>query len=69
MNAIQKKSIKTGLYSGILYTILMGIDEYWGTKEIIIWKSIFRFLFFGISMGLVNLYNLSQLEKEQKKVE
>ncbi|MBP1841229.1 hypothetical protein [Formosa algae] len=66
MDTIQKRSIKTGLYCGILYTILMGVDEYWGTKEIVIWKSIFRFLFFAIFMGLVNLYNLRTLKKDEK---
>lgn len=32
MDAIQKKSIKTGLYCGILYAIQIGIDEYCGAK-------------------------------------
>ena len=67
MNPILKRSLISGLVSGLLFAGMMegfySIDKY----EFDIWRPLLNFIFFGILMALLNLYTLKKQEKNLKK--
>ncbi|MBJ6367040.1 hypothetical protein [Snuella sedimenti] len=58
MNNTIKKSIKSGLISGLAFSCLMTGNDYLGGQEFNIYQFLFNTFFFGIAMGLITRYNL-----------
>ena len=69
MDTQTKTILKSGLLSGIVYAGLMAGFDYSDGQDFRIWRFIFHLLFFGIFMGLMNLYNLKKQTKKENKTE
>ncbi len=64
MNPISKLYVKTFLYTGIPYGLLMTIFDFVDGNEFSIWKFLFSTLFFGITMSLILVsYHKNRLKK------
>ena len=66
MDTQTKTILKSGLLSGIVYAGLMAGFDYSDGQDFKIWRFIFHLLFFGIFMGLMNLYILKKTNEEGK---
>jgi len=66
MKAQTKSIIIGGLFSGIVYALLMAGFDLTDRENFNLWKFIFNFLFFGISMALMTRYSIKKSENQKK---
>jgi len=66
MKSQTKAIIKGGLFSGIVYALVMAGIYYSDGESFNVRKFIFNSAFFGIFMGLMNRYNLKKQAETEK---
>ena len=66
MKPENKVFIKSGLLSGLIYAILMAGFNYYDGEPFKIFKFLFHFFFFGLSMGLLASYNHKKTAQKKK---
>lgn len=57
--------IKSGLLTGILYALIMAGFNYSSGEPFSIFKFLFHFFFFGLSMGLLARYNHKRASRKK----
>jgi len=65
MKEENKILLKTFLSSGLIFASTMAIYGYFAEDEFVVWKFIFHFLAFGITMGFVARKNHRKKLKEE----
>ena len=67
MNRIHKLSLISGLVSGLLFAGIMEGFYLVDKQELIIWRVLFNFIFFGILSFITTFYTLKKQNKNLKK--
>ena len=66
MKAQTKSIIIGGLLGGIVYALVMAGFDLINRENFNLWKFIFNFIFFGISMTLMTRYSIKKSENQKK---
>jgi hypothetical protein len=66
MKAQTKSMIIGGLFGGIVYALGMAGFDLTDRENFNLWKFIFNFLFFGVSMALITRYSIRQSKNRKK---
>lgn len=67
MKPENKVFVKSGLLSGFIYALLMAGFNYSSGEPFSIFKFLFHFFFFGLSMGLLARYNHKRNTKKKEE--
>tara|TARA_B100000795_G_scaffold173880_1_gene131224 strand:+ start:918 stop:1118 length:201 start_codon:yes stop_codon:yes gene_type:complete len=66
MKAQTKSIIIGGLLGGIVYALVMAGFDLINRENFNLWKFIFNFIFFGISMTLMTRYSIKKSKNREK---
>lgn len=67
MKPENKAFIKTTILNGLIFAVLIAGFGYWDEGKFNVYKFLFHFAGFGLSMGLNARYNFKKLQKEESK--